>query len=189
MDPSCRVVEWVTPDNEKTGSKQPSNSRGKKATKLSPDKEKPLVAVVSPDRHEKRMVQLEPTADISVAEDHLSRSVSCLSLREKAKWEPLLRSKDELLQQKDLIIARQRKVIERLQLESQEMESQLNRAYMAAAQDDLITVQFQEHQCEVASLKASLSDVRLGRKRDVQELQRKLGYNLMLQLLSVCCHV
>lgn len=41
----------------------------------------------------------------------------------------------------------------------------------------------QEHQCEVASLKASLSDVRLGRKRDVKELQRKLGYSAMLLFL------
>ena len=52
------------------------------------------------------MVRLEPTADVSISEDRVGRSVSCLSLREKAKWEPLLRSKDELLQQKDLIIAR-----------------------------------------------------------------------------------
>ncbi|XP_062511618.1 centrosomal protein of 85 kDa-like isoform X2 [Corticium candelabrum] len=137
----------------------------------------PQVAIVSPGMRklEERMNLVQPVDDVPVTPDSVGSPLGSLSLKEKAKWEPLLRSKDELLQQKDLIIARQRKVIERLQLESQEMESQLNRAYMAASQDDMLTIQLQEHQCELASLKASLSDVHLGRKRDVRELHRKLG--------------
>lgn len=52
------------------------------------------------------MTRLQAFADVPVAQDCSGSRVSSLLLKEKAKWEPLLRSKDELLQQKDLIIAR-----------------------------------------------------------------------------------
>ena len=49
---------------------------------------------------------VQPVDDVPVTPDSVGSPLGSLSLKEKAKWEPLLRSKDELLQQKDLIIAR-----------------------------------------------------------------------------------
>ncbi|XP_071497946.1 centrosomal protein of 85 kDa-like [Diadema antillarum] len=91
--------------------------------------------------------------------------------------EGLIRAKENMLHERNIIIERQKLEIAHLQKQNEEQEAIARQRMFARSREDgdMLFLKMQEYQYEIASLKAQLAEVSTARIAEGDQLNRKLG--------------
>eukprot|EP00112_Aurelia_sp_Birch-Aquarium-sp1_P012010 Seg2521.5_Seg2521.6 transcript_id=Seg2521.5_Seg2521.6/GoldUCD/mRNA.D3Y31 product="Centrosomal protein of 85 kDa" protein_id=Seg2521.5_Seg2521.6/GoldUCD/D3Y31 len=95
------------------------------------------------------------------------------------KWDHVMNAKDDLIRQKDIIIARQKQTIEQLQQHIRDIEERINQnSFKMIAQrkdEKKHETALKEAECQISQLKAQLQNLANTKQEEIEKLQRKLG--------------
>ncbi|XP_033112641.1 centrosomal protein of 85 kDa-like isoform X2 [Anneissia japonica] len=99
------------------------------------------------------------------------------SIQEPSRLSAVIRAKDNILQEKNIIIDKQKLELAHYEEQIKELKLQdRHRQYARASEEgDMMLIKIQEYQYEVSSLKAQLAEVSTAKVAEVEILNRTLG--------------